>query len=51
MFLGTAIVIVFVLAVLGVVAYALFEMSPFAHHRDSYRDQFGHLHTEDSPHI
>jgi hypothetical protein len=29
---------VFVLAVLGVVAYALYELSPFAHHADHYRD-------------
>jgi hypothetical protein len=28
----------FVLAVLCVVAYALFELSPFAHHADQFRD-------------
>ena len=32
------IVLAFVLAVLGVVAYALFELSPFAHHADQFRD-------------
>jgi len=32
------IVIVFVVAVLAVVGYALFEMSPFARHVDHYRD-------------
>jgi cytochrome c biogenesis protein ResB len=51
MFLGTAIVLLFVLAVLAVVGYALFELTPFAHHQDNYRDRYGHLHTEDSPHI
>jgi hypothetical protein len=29
---------VFVFAVLAVVAYALFEVSPFAHHKDLLRD-------------
>lgn len=32
------VVFAFVLAVLGVVAYALFELSPFAHHVDRFRD-------------
>jgi len=32
------IVLVFVAAVLASVGYALFKMSPFAHHADHYRD-------------
>ena len=39
--LYTVIVIVFVVAVLGVVAYALFEMSPFGKHVDHFRDRTG----------
>ena len=39
--LFTVIVIVFVIAVLGAVAYALFVMSPFAKHADHFRDQSG----------
>ena len=35
--MGTVIVIAFVLGVLAVAAYALFELSPFAHHDDVYR--------------
>jgi hypothetical protein len=35
------IVIVFVVAVLGAVAYALFEMSPFGKHREHFRDRTG----------
>ena len=31
-------VFVFVVAVLAVVAWALFEMSPFARHQDQFRD-------------
>jgi hypothetical protein len=36
--LGTVVVMVFVLGVLAVVTYALFEMSPFAHHSDRYHE-------------
>lgn len=32
------VVFAFVFAVLAVVAYALFELSPFARHSDSFRD-------------
>jgi hypothetical protein len=35
---GTFLVFAFVIAVLAVVAYALFEVSPFAHHKESFRD-------------
>lgn len=37
--IGTAVVIVFVLVVLWVVAFAFFEMSPFAHHEDRYHER------------
>ena len=36
--LGTVITLVFVVAVLAVVAYALFEMSPFAHHEERFHE-------------
>jgi hypothetical protein len=45
---------VFVLAVLGVLAFGFFELSPFAHHADRFRDPSGrrlgpspHLETRD----
>jgi hypothetical protein len=49
--IGTVVVIAFVLVVLGIAAFALFEMSPFAHHADTYRDRSGRLHFEESPHL
>ncbi len=36
--LGTMIAMAFVIGVLAVVAFALFEMSPFAHHHDRYHE-------------
>ena len=39
--LYTVIVIVFVVGVLGAVAYALFAVSPFARHVDHFRDANG----------
>jgi hypothetical protein len=36
--IGTVIVMVVVFAILAVVAYALFELSPFAHHEDCYHE-------------
>ena len=33
---GTVITMAFVFAILAVAAYALFELSPFAHHTDCY---------------
>jgi hypothetical protein len=48
---GTAVVMVCVVAVLAVVAYALFEMSPFARHADEYRDPETHKRLADSPHL
>jgi hypothetical protein len=35
---GTLIAMAFVLVILVVVAYALFELSPFAHHADRYHE-------------
>ncbi len=35
--IGTVITMAVVLGILAVVAFALFELSPFAHHRDVYR--------------
>ena len=32
------IVFAFVISVLGVVGFAIFEISPFGHHKDHYRD-------------
>jgi hypothetical protein len=45
------IVVIFVLAVLGAVGYALFEMSPFAHHADRYRDPVTHKRLGQSPRL
>ena len=36
--LGTVITMAFVIATLAIVAYALYEMSPFAHHADRYHE-------------
>jgi hypothetical protein len=36
--IGTVITFAFVLGTLTVAAYALFKMSPFAHHKDYFRD-------------
>jgi hypothetical protein len=50
--IGTVVVIAFVLVVLGIAAYALFELSPFGRHADNYRDVgTGKLHFEQSPHL
>ena len=35
---GTVIVMIVVFGILAVVAYALFELSPFAHHEDRYHE-------------
>jgi hypothetical protein len=47
----TAIVFVFVLGVLAVVAYALFEVSPFAHHLNEFRDPRTGKRRWESPHL
>jgi hypothetical protein len=49
--LFTFLVLGFVLAVLGVVAYALFELSPFAHHADQFRDPRTGTRKWQSPHL
>jgi len=36
------IALVFVFSVLALVAYSIFEITPFAHHKDHYRDTTGH---------
>jgi hypothetical protein len=36
--IGTVIVIAFVIGTLAVLAYALFELSPFAHHDETYHE-------------
>ncbi len=47
----TIVVVVFVLSVLGVAAYALFEMSPFAQHADRFRDPKTGKRLGESPHL
>jgi len=47
----TVIVVVFVLAVLAIVAYAFIESTPFPHRKDNpYRDPRTHRRSE-SPHL
>jgi hypothetical protein len=45
------IAMIFVFAVLAVVGYALFEMSPFARHADQYRDPVTHRRVGQSPRL
>jgi hypothetical protein len=49
--MGIFVAIAFVLAVLAVVAYALFKLSPFAHHADHYRDPRTGKRLQESPHL
>jgi len=49
--LFTSVVLGFVLAVLCIVAYALFELSPFAHHADQFRDPRTGKRMWQSPHL
>ncbi len=42
---------VFVFAVLGFVAYGFFEVSPFAHHADHFRDPRTGRRLGESPHL
>ena len=37
--IGTVLVMVVVFAILAVVAYALLELSPFAHHEDRFHER------------
>lgn len=46
--LMTSLAIAFVVSVLLLVAYSLFELSPFAHHADSYHKRGQH---QDSPRL
>ena len=41
----------FVLVVLGLVAYALLELSPFVHHPDEFRDLRSGRRLSESPHL
>jgi hypothetical protein len=49
--LGTAVAMAFVLVVLAVVAYGLFELSPFARHVDQLRDPRTGRRRWESPHL
>ncbi len=49
--LFTIIVVFFVVSVLGVAAYTLFEMSPFARHTDRFRDPLTGRRTGESPRL
>ena len=49
--LFTVIATVFVLSVLALVAYALFELSPFARHVDRFRDSRTGERRGASPHL
>lgn len=49
--IGTAIVVIFVLAVLAIVVYVIFEMSPFATHAERYRDPQSGKRLGESPHL
>ena len=46
--IGTVIAMVVVLGILAVVAYALFELSPFAHHEERYHERGQR---QQSPHL
>jgi hypothetical protein len=48
---GIAVVLLFVVFVLGAGAYALFELSPFARHADQFRDPVTHRRLGESPHL
>jgi hypothetical protein len=45
------VVMTFVLVVLGLVAYGLFELSPFARHLDQFRDPRTGRRRWESPHL
>jgi hypothetical protein len=47
----TIIVMVFVVAVGAVGVYALFELTPFAHHADQFRDPVTGRRRGESPHL
>ena len=45
--LWTIVVLAFVLGVLALVAYTVFELTPFAHHNEAGRGESPHLETRD----
>jgi hypothetical protein len=45
------VVVAFVVIVLALVAYALFELTPLAHHTDHYRDPRTGTRRWESPHL
>jgi hypothetical protein len=45
------VVLAFVVAVLAVIVFALFELSPFAHHGDQFRDPRTGRRRWESPHL
>jgi len=47
----TVVVMAFVVAVLAIVVFGLFEVTPFAHHAESYRDPRTGKRRCDSPHL
>jgi hypothetical protein len=47
----TVIVIAFVVGVLAVAGFAVFELTPFAGHRDRYRDPLTGKRRWESPHL
>jgi hypothetical protein len=49
--LYTIVVFVFVLAVLATVGFALFAMSPFARHKEQFRDPRTGRRLSESPHL
>jgi hypothetical protein len=49
--LYTVIVFVFVIAVLATVAFAVFEITPFAKHKDRFRDPQTGKRLTDSPRL
>jgi hypothetical protein len=49
--LFTVVVFAFVLAVLAIVAYAVFEVSPLAHHAERFRDPRTGKRMWDSPRL
>ena len=48
--LSMTLVFVFVIGILALAAYALWESSPFPHRENPYRDETGHRRWE-SPHL
>jgi len=45
------VVVVFIVAVLALVGYAIYEVTPFARHADHYRDPYTGERRWNSPHL